>query len=208
VAIQNQPLDEQSLNGGQGDAKLNPPKPSAAYTTTSKMAGRATEGIGGTMGAGVKVPNPRWSINASGALQRSLDQGSTWQDVNVADSLTAAPASMMLATNKRAKELQDKDAENNKIERSKSASIVFRAVSANGPEVWAGGSGGMLYHSTDSGSHWTRVIPSIQGATLTGEITTVAFTDAQHGKVSTSTSELWSTQDGGQTWQKQSLGTD
>lgn len=202
VAIQNQPLNDQSLSGGQLEAKLSPPKPSAAYTKRAKIASQETAATTDAIGAS-KVPNPRWSISAVGSLQRSLDQGNTWQDINVADISSAAAVPMMLVANERAKEF-DKDAENKKIERSKPATLVFRAVSANGSDVWAGASGGMLYHSSDSGAHWARVVPSIAaGATLTGEILTVSFSDAQHGKVSTSTSELWSTTDGGQTWQKQ-----
>jgi Photosynthesis system II assembly factor YCF48 len=202
AAIQNEPMNARSLNEGQGDAKLSPPKPSAAYTTRAKIAGQETLATS-DVSAASKVPNARWNISAVGSLQRSLDQGNTWQDINFTDTSSASPAPMMLAANKRAKEL-DKDTENNKVERSKAATLVFRAVSANGAEVWAGASGGMLYHSADSGAHWTRVTPSVAtGATLTGEILTVAFTDAQHGKVSTSTSELWSTSDGGETWQKQ-----
>jgi hypothetical protein len=197
--IQNQPLNERSINGGQGDAELNPAKPSAAYTTSTKIVGRETASLGGPL----RVPNARWTINASGTLQRSLDQGATWQDINVTDGSSLSAGSMMVAVSKRPKELEDKDVENKKIERSKSASIVFRAVSANGPDVWAGGSEGVLYHSIDSGIHWTRVIPSAAGATLTGEVLSVSFPDSQHGKVSTSTSELWSTADGGQTWKKQ-----
>ena len=37
--------------------------------------------------------------------------------------------------------------------------LVFRAVAVIGPEVWAGGSGAMLYHSSDSGTLWQQVFP-------------------------------------------------
>jgi photosystem II stability/assembly factor-like uncharacterized protein len=79
---------------------------------------------------------------------------------------------------------------------------VFRAVSANGLEVWAGGSAGMLYHSADGGQQWTRVVPSASGVSLTGDVVGIAFADPQHGKIQTSTFELWTTTDAGQTWHK------
>jgi photosystem II stability/assembly factor-like uncharacterized protein len=80
------------------------------------------------------------------------------------------------------------------------ASAAFRAVAAAGTDVWAGGSG--LYHSLDAGNHWTRIVPASADAMLTGDIVSLEFSD-QHGKVATSTAEIWITTDGGQNWQKQ-----
>jgi hypothetical protein len=81
--------------------------------------------------------------------------------------------------------------------------LVFRALAATGSEVWAGGSNAVLYHSLDAGAHWTRVQPSSAGIELTGDITAVDFSDLQHGRITTSTPEVWTTADDGQTWQKQ-----
>src|ERR1700722_12067433 len=77
---------------------------------------------------------------------------------------------------------------------------VFRAVSAAGAEVWAGGSAAMLYHSTDSGLHWARIVPSESEVALTGDITSIEFSDSQHGKIATSAGEVWITADDGKTW--------
>jgi len=38
---------------------------------------------------------------------------------------------------------------------------------------------------------------------LTGDIVSLEFTDAQHGRVMTSMAQVWTTADGGTTWQKQ-----
>jgi photosystem II stability/assembly factor-like uncharacterized protein len=89
-----------------------------------------------------------------------------------------------------------------KAKTQRSMSQVFRAVSAQGTEVWAGGSAGTLYHSSDSGSRWTRVLPSSSGTTLTGDITSIEFSDAQHGRIVTSAGEIWITADNGHTWQR------
>lgn len=36
---------------------------------------------------------------------------------------------------------------------------TFRALSANGPDLWVGGAAGLLYHSADAGGHWTQMKP-------------------------------------------------
>jgi Carboxypeptidase regulatory-like domain/Putative zinc-finger len=143
---------------------------------------------------------PRWAINAAGALQRSFDQGQTWQTVDVnANLLSANAASLLISAN--APQAKSKDSD--KALKQKVAPLTFRALAAVGADVWAGGSAGSLYHSQDAGNHWIRVVPASASVALTGDILTLEFADPQHGKISTSTSELWTTADAGQTWQKQ-----
>jgi hypothetical protein len=79
--------------------------------------------------------------------------------------------------------------------------LVFRALSALGPEVWLGGSAGALYHSSDSGQHWQKVEPSAGGRILVADILALEFTDRQHGKLTTANHEIWITADAGQSWQ-------
>jgi hypothetical protein len=150
---------------------------------------------------------PRWTIDSAGGLQRSFDQGGSWQSVDV-----NALASSGLAKDSSAKEslanvqiAAAPTAEPNAAAKKHKAPLapVFRAVFANGPDVWAGGSAGMLYHSTDAGNHWVRVMPSAAGIVLAVDIVAVEFSDTQHGRVTTSAAETWITSDGGQTWQKQ-----
>lgn len=198
LEVQSQSVEEQTLNGGQADSRVDTQNP-AVIGYTAKARGAVRSPVAVASSVGLATQSTRWTINPAGGLERSVDQGKTWQDVDVSQS-PPAPLSLTLAKN--APPVADNEAKD-KIERSKSASIVFRAVSSNGSDVWAGGSSGLLYHSTDSGAHWTRVIPSSAGVALTGEVLTVSFIDPQHGKVSTSTSELWTTRDGGQTWDKQ-----
>jgi len=131
--------------------------------------------------------SPQWAVSSSGGLQRSFDGGATWQDVSVGAN--------------------DYKNQNTKMKMSKkepaNSGPVFRAVAALGPEVWAGGSGAMLYHSLDSGNNWTRVMPSEASASLSGDVVGMEFSDAQHGRIVTSTGEAWLTRDDGQTWHKQ-----
>lgn len=166
----------------------------------------------------------RWAISATGGLLHSFDQGRTWAtvDVNANQStganlvaLQAAPeykkyeqtaqdmTQQQVQGQAQSKTLSKSSAPGRQKATAASASTpVFRAVSANGLEIWAGGSAGVLYHSSDGGQQWTRALPSASGVSLTGDIVGIAFTDPQHGKIETSTSELWTTADAGQTWHK------
>ncbi len=118
--------------------------------------------------------SPRWAVTAIGGLQRSFDAGRTWQDVSVITT--------------------DGQSQNK---------IVFRAVAAVGPEVWAGGLGAILYHSSDSGTTWQQALPSTSGTQPAGDITQIEFSNSQQGKISTSAGETWTTSDNGTTWAKQ-----
>ena len=155
--------------------------------------------------AAVSPARLRWSISAAGTLQRSFDQGNTWQDVRVSGARMTydqrdldVSSSAQAAKNAKAARAKTKFAGKKDTSRP-----VFRAVIANGSDVWVGGLNGSLYHSTDSGNHWTQIVPSSARAALTGDIVSIDFPDPQHGKISTSTSEIWVTADSGQTWLKQ-----
>jgi photosystem II stability/assembly factor-like uncharacterized protein len=178
---------------------------------------------------------PRWTISASGTLQRSMDGGNTWLDVDVAadQSMSAnlprrAKTQMTAAVNTEAQTAQSdtqsgpasESASGQKteaksparfaapanvksIDKQLAAPTIFRAVSVSSDaEVWAGGSGGALYHTVDGGNRWTRVVPSAAGAALTGDIISIQFSDAQNGTLTTSNAEVWTTGDDGQTWQR------
>jgi len=181
------------------DAKVGKAKdaaPGGAATATDRLAvsGRTL------MQLSAVKPGlaPRWNITSIGSLQRSFDQGGTWQDVDVtgASSTGAVIAGPLKAPSARA------DAKTTGLDKQ-AAQPIFRAVAANGADVWAGGSASMLYHSSDGGNHWSRVLPSGNGSVLTGDIVSVEFPDLLHGKITTSAPEVWTTPDNGQTWQKQ-----
>lgn len=78
--------------------------------------------------------------------------------------------------------------------------IVLLSVNAFGSQVWAGGSGGALYHSTDEGAHWVQVKPVADGKSLADDVTEIHFSDLQHGQLTTLHHQVWTTSDGGQTW--------
>ena len=79
---------------------------------------------------------------------------------------------------------------------------TLRAVAAIGPEVWVGGSGGALYHSSDAGRQWAIVKPVCEGRVLAADIVRIEFPDVQHLQVTTSTGAVWITSDGARTWEE------
>jgi len=174
------------------DAPAAQPQASESFTVSGEVSNFSPSGS-------LAPESARWSINAAGGLQRSLDQGRTWQDIEV--SLASGMGSgagfrkAMKSSRERAAMAKDKAD-------WKQKPIVFRTVAANGPDVWAGGSEGNLYHSTDSGAHWLQVLPSWRGIDLTGDIINLQFADPQHGRIVTSSAEIWTTGDGGQSWEK------
>jgi hypothetical protein len=212
-----QPLQYEAKNQGQGGIQSGGQRSFMDATVDKAKAPASTQQL--------VAFAPRWTISAAGGLLRSFDQGITWASVDVFASqsasagLVAAEAApqqgkyqstqaMSQVQNNTQLQVQAKTlSKSSAVSRQKVAAPavslpVFRAVSAVGPEVWAGGSAGMLYHSADGGEQWTRVVPTSAGILLTGEITGIAFTDSQNGQIATSTQELWTTVDGGQTWQK------
>lgn len=152
--------------------------------------------------------SPRWTISSAGALQRSFDAGKTWEDVNVVSAMSASLSKQQggvaggaITENRMGVKKTLK--ENVKEKSQPNSTPVFRAVSAVGPEVWAGGSAAMLCHSVDSGTNWIRVLPTSDEAVLTGDITAIEFSGPQNGRITTSTYEIWTTADDGQTWRRQ-----
>jgi hypothetical protein len=185
---------------------------------------------------------PRWTISDNGALQRSLDEGTTWQDVEIAANTASAnlvrppqtgmTTSVTVEASSAPAEVQtDTQIETQAETRAKKETekksgpkfaakvaarpaaqssapaprTIFRAVSvsSNAAEVWAGGSGGALYHTVDAGDHWTLVVPSDAGLVLAGDVIAIQFSSPRNGIVTTSTAEVWTTGDAGQSWHKQ-----
>ena len=193
-----------SLKGNSGGevARAKPAETTAnapQSPTSQPYAVASAEGSNFSPSGSLVAESSRWAINPVGGLERSRDQGKTWQEVNVnggAES-TGAMNRQLALKDSRARVAAQQKAE------GKPKPIVFRAVAANGPDVWAGGSEGNLYHSTDSGDHWVKVVPSWRGIELSGDILSLQFADVMHGRIVTSAAEIWTTPDDGQSWAKQ-----
>ncbi|HEY3971513.1 MAG TPA: YCF48-related protein [Candidatus Sulfotelmatobacter sp.] len=216
VARAKPPMATEAANGAPTAAAPEAtaqPNPASADQNSAMNARNFTQLIAVSPGASPSLM-PLWTINSAGALQRSFDQGKTWQIVDVnanlaslaytnATSLTVVAAEPSRAKVERKNDDSKKDKDADKSLKRQVAIPVFRAVAAVGSEVWAGGSSGLLYHSVDGGNHWARIVPVFAGTSLSGDILGLEFPDPQHGKLSTSTAEVWITSDDGQTWRKQ-----
>jgi len=80
--------------------------------------------------------------------------------------------------------------------------VEFRVIQANGRDIWAGGSGGALYHSSDGGATWTRVNPASGAALATEAIVSISCSssDPQQINVKTASGTHWVSDDGGEHW--------
>ncbi|HZP24550.1 MAG TPA: YCF48-related protein [Terriglobales bacterium] len=81
--------------------------------------------------------------------------------------------------------------------------ISFHSVAVIGSDVWAGGSDGALFHTSDGGEHWSRVELTSGGQTEAGNIQSIRFNTPLQGSVITNSGATWSTSDGGKTWAHQ-----
>jgi len=80
---------------------------------------------------------------------------------------------------------------------------TFHAVAVIGNDVWAGGNGGTLFHSSDGGEHWSKVLLATNSNVENGAIVSIRFDDSQHGVVASDSGTRWATTNGGITWTTQ-----
>ncbi len=80
--------------------------------------------------------------------------------------------------------------------------VTFRAVAVIVNEVWAGGSNGALFHSSDAGEHWTQVALTADGQSEHGAVQSIRFDTPAQGRVTTEAA-TWSTHDGGKSWTRE-----
>ncbi|MGO9271807.1 MAG: carboxypeptidase regulatory-like domain-containing protein [Terriglobia bacterium] len=170
-------------NPQPGDSTLAFESPGFNSLRFDNVRADRTHNINGTLEVGsvtqaveVSATSPLlgalWSIESwrdpsgkvVGRVQRSVDDGKTWQEVPVSDG------------------------------------VDFRAVAAVGPEVWAGGFPGSLFHSSDAGAHWVKIRVEEEDHELTGAIRSIEAADAARVSITTDAGQKWLTTDAGRNW--------
>jgi len=81
--------------------------------------------------------------------------------------------------------------------------VSFHAIAVIGMQVWAGGSDGALFRSTDDGENWTRVSLTQSGQSESSTVKSIRFDTASEGSVTTGSGTTWKTTDGGKSWSRQ-----
>jgi Photosynthesis system II assembly factor YCF48/Putative zinc-finger len=190
------PIELKQSNAEPNDRKQSD-RNTVAVSTGPMVGATGTGSAQAAVVAPLRLPS--WSIGPAGILERSFDDGKTWQSVDV--SLKPQPsADNLLQAQVTAKA---KDQSSLQHDKDRISHIIFYSVAVRGPEVWAGGTAGALYHSSDAGNFWVRLLPSANGVALSGDVVRIEFTGQQGCQVTTSTAEIWNTADDGQSWQKQ-----
>jgi hypothetical protein len=73
-------------------------------------------------------------------------------------------------------------------------------------DLWTGGQAGTLFHSSDNGLTWVQVQPSVKAHALSSDVTRIEIHDNLRSPaeivVSTNDNEIWSSTDGGKSWDK------
>jgi photosystem II stability/assembly factor-like uncharacterized protein len=80
--------------------------------------------------------------------------------------------------------------------------VDFRAVAADGSDVWAGGSEGALFHSSDGGLHWTEIEVAEANVELRGTIVSIDTRKPPQIDVKTDLGQQWISMDGGLHWRR------
>ncbi len=80
--------------------------------------------------------------------------------------------------------------------------VSFRAVAAQGDEVWAGGVDGALFYSTDGGAAWTRVAVNPESGPISATITGIQIGEPRHVTVTISSGARYLSEDAGRHWRE------
>jgi hypothetical protein len=195
--------------GNASDAFPSAPaaQPAARATTSQATAGAA---VGGVRSALVPEVRPQSSYVESESAQKS-ETAQSLQLQQRAPVLFGKSGMEMKAVS--AVRPQWRISPNGHLERSMAANqwtrvlddqpVIFHAVAVMGSDVWAGGNGGALFHSSDRGEHWSKVSLAANSNVETGAIASIRFDDPQHGIVASDSGTRWATTDGGVTWTTQ-----
>jgi len=182
-----------------------PPAPSAASAPPEKSnteAAKATpESVGVAIGGAVRTAPAAPKANgfapsANGALGQYGAADSL--SLSVSRALTAAHPGWRVTAEGHIEHLTP----DGWVRMLADQTSAFRVVSVVGSDVWAGGTGGALFYSSDGGQHWKKASLTTANGAETAAIVSIRFDDSQHGVVVTDSGAQYATSDGGANWTK------
>lgn len=186
------------------DSVTSAPGPQAAPTAVrgrnqTVMVTAAAAPVGMQESPAEKVASPRPAAGSGHMLARSSLGGLMAARQDVANPAGASGTQWSVSPDGKVLRSTDggKTVETVHVARG----VKFRAVSALGNEVWAGGTGGGLLHSSDGGATWKQVTIPFEGTHET--IVGIQLPDLEHITIATSSGSRWKSDDGGQTWRNQ-----
>jgi hypothetical protein len=119
-------------------------------------------------------PNVVWSINASAGTSGNV-RGSVQRSFDRGNTWEVVPVS---------------------------DSVDFHAIAVDGSNVWAGGSEGALFHSSDGGLHWAEIEVAEANVKLRGTIVSIDTRKPSRIAVKTDSGEEWISMNGGLHWRR------
>jgi len=170
--------------------------PGVAATVADESAQAPASVAGGTVAAPVPGPQTASAENQANALQLRQSAALAKSSMSMW-AVNAARGQWRISVDGN---LERRVAEDDWTRVLTDQATTFHVVSVVGSDVWTGGSGGALFHSSDGGQHWSQV-PLVTGSGAeTGTIVSIQFNDPRRGTVITSGGSRCSTSDGGVTW--------
>jgi len=156
-------------------------------------------------GAPVPSANLPASRLAKAARAKSYQVGATGMAFRGAQASAVAGPAALWTISDSGKVQRSDDKGKTWVEVHVDDTVTFRVIQAIGSEVWAGGSGAALYHSSNGGATWSRANLSSNGNPGSGTIVAIISSprNLEHITIATASGELWTTEDGGQHWQKE-----
>jgi hypothetical protein len=176
------------------------PGPATLGTTNPSIAVGGSPGVGQAETAAAKAPSAPVATSIVHA-EAQASAPALRASLKTTGDETALPATLWRISS------------NGKVQRSTDGGKIFeevqvapgvnlRAITTLGKNVWAGGSGGALFHSADAGATWNRLDVESGGSIITETIVGIQLLDGLHLIVTFANSELWISNDGGRQWQK------
>lgn len=141
------------------------------------------------------------SYRASTANFETKDQAETLT-LNKEKLATATPAAPMQWRIRGGKLQQSSDAGKTWQEINVAPGISLHAFWSLGSNVWAGGTGGSLFHITDAGKNQVRIPIKLGEGDVSQTVVAVTFSDELHGIIMLENGQILQTTDGGKSWER------